>query len=241
MLKRLRQAVANAQFDPGSLAILVNPFYFARRGLREAIAELAPQVGGRVLDVGCGSKPYRRLFAADSYVGLDVEQSGHDHSNEQIDVFYDGKHFPFGDGEFDSVVSFQVLEHVFNPSQFLGEIRRVLRPGGVLLLAVPFVWDEHEQPYDFARYSSFGLRHLLEENDFAILRSLKSCPDVRTLFQLINGYTFKVVRSRGRLATVGGLLLTAPVTVAGLVAHRLLPVNMDLYLDNVVLARKGSG
>ena len=55
----------------------------------------------------------------------------------------------------------QVLEHVFNPDDFVREIARVLKPGGALLLTVPFVWNEHEQPYDYARYSSFGLRAFL--------------------------------------------------------------------------------
>src|SRR5437764_602685 len=149
--------------------MLVNPFYFARKGLFDAVGKLAPNVRGKVLDVGCGSKPYRELFTVDSYIGLDTARSGHDHSHSQVDVEYDGEVFPFADAEFDSVVCFQVLEHVFHPEQFLGEIRRVLRPGGKLLLTVPFVWDEHEQPYDFARYSSFGLRHLLEAGSFELL------------------------------------------------------------------------
>jgi SAM-dependent methyltransferase len=226
------------QFHPGPLGVLVNPFYFARKGLVEAIAGLAPRIGGKVLDVGCGSKPYRELFSATEYIGLDVEQSGHDHRHEDVDVFYDGKAFPFADGAFDSVVCFQVFEHVFNPSQFLDEMARVLRPDGMLLLTVPFVWDEHEQPYDFARYSSFGLRHLLSEHGLEVVHATKSCPDVRTLFQLVNAYSFKLVPPTSRLSALGSLCLTAPVTLAGLIAHRLMPTNLDLYLDNIILARK---
>ena len=57
----------------------------------------------------------------------------------------------------------QVLEHVFNPDEFLLKINRVLKNDGKLLLTVPFVWDEHEQPFDYARYSSFGLKALIEK------------------------------------------------------------------------------
>jgi SAM-dependent methyltransferase len=66
-----------------------------------------------------------------------------------------------------------VLEHVFNPDDFLNEVNRVLKPSGKLLLTVPFVWDEHEQPYDYARYSSFGLRSLLEKHGFSIVKHEK--------------------------------------------------------------------
>ena len=67
----------------------------------------------------------------------------------------------------------QVLEHVFNPQEFLGELGRVLARGGRLLLTVPFVWDEHEQPFDYARYSSFGLKALLEQHGFRVLQHRK--------------------------------------------------------------------
>ena len=114
MLTKIRGALLREQFHPGPLGAFVNPFYFARKGLVDAIAELAPQIGGKVLDVGCGSKPYRELFSATEYVGLDVEQSGHDHRHEDVDVLYDGKTFPFPDGSFDSVVCFQYVCKLLN-------------------------------------------------------------------------------------------------------------------------------
>lgn len=61
----------------------------------------------------------------------------------------------------------------------------------MLLITVPFVWDEHEQPHDFARYTSFGLRHLLEKSGFEIIEHRKSVCDIRVVFQLLNGYIYK--------------------------------------------------
>lgn len=225
-------------FDPGFLGWAVNPFYFARQGLRDELRRHLPALTGVVLDVGCGRKPYRQWVSCERYVGLEID-SAHARAHSGADVFYDGRTFPFAAGSFDAVLCSQVFEHVFTPEEFLGEIRRVLRPGGLLLLTVPFAWDEHEQPFDFARYSSFGLRAMLTRSGFDIADWRKSGADVRVLFQLALGYLYKVTRSRSALAhlAVQGILL-APVAALGVIAARVLPGNPDLYLDNIVLARR---
>src|ERR1035437_5812332 len=191
-MKQPLQAIYRRQmFFPGWFGIFVNPFYFARAGLRDAMAQFAPQLSGKLLDVGCGSEPYRSLFTVDTYIGLDIDS---DASRQRgvADQLYDGGVFPFSDGAFDPALCNQVLEHVFNPDVFLGEIARVLKPGGRLLLTVPFVWDEHEQPYDFARYSSFGLRAILEKQGLKILIHKKLGADPSVLFHLANAYLFKI-------------------------------------------------
>lgn len=226
------------QFMPGILGWIVNPFYFSRRGLLRGLAEFFPALQGRVLDVGCGQKPYRSLVPASAYIGVDIDSPATRRLGA-ADVYYDGRKLPFGDGEFDAVLCSQVLEHVFRPEDFLGEIHRIMRCGGVLLLAVPFVWDEHEQPADFARYSSFGLRALIERNGFSIEAQRKTCADFRALVQLASGAIYKVTRTRYRvLNLLAQLALIAPVSLAGGLLALVFPRNPDFYLDNIVLARK---
>jgi SAM-dependent methyltransferase len=225
-------------FDPGALGWLVNPFYIARRGLRDALTGLLPELRGEVLDVGCGTKPYRALVPATSYTGLDYDTPAR-RAAGFADVFYDGGQFPFADASFDGVLCTQVLEHVFNPDEFLREIARVSRSGGVLALTVPFVWDEHEQPYDFGRYSSFGLRALLERTGFEVVRLEKTPTDARAVAQIVAGWVFKLATRRGRrFQQAVQLAIIAPISGLGLLAAAVLPGNEDFYLDNVVLARR---
>jgi SAM-dependent methyltransferase len=226
------------QFDPGLAGIVCTPFYFARRGLAAALRPRLGELRGEVLDVGCGRKPYEGWTRATRYVGVDVDDAV-TRALGRADVFYDGRTLPFAEASFDAVICSQVLEHVFEPEAFLRELRRVVRPGGQLVLTVPFVWDEHEQPVDFARYSSFGLRALLERTGWTVETLEKTAPDLRTPVQLLAGWIFKVTRTRLRLLNLAvQLLLIAPVNVLGAVLAAGLPGNPDLYLDNVVVARR---
>ncbi len=234
-IREIFERIINQQnFSPGPLGLFVNPFYFARKGLHKNVMALAPSIRGRTLDIGCGSKPYERYFNTREYVGLEIEGR-----NKDADFHYDGTVFPFENEQFDSVLTSQVLEHVFNPKEFLLEINRVLRPGGVFLITVPFVWDEHEQPYDYARYSSFGLSHLLQNQGFEVIESRKSMDDIRVLFQMINAYIYKkTVTNNNLLNLLLSLVFMAPLNILGEILAAVLPRNPDLYLDNIVLARK---
>ncbi|MBA2673306.1 class I SAM-dependent methyltransferase [Ramlibacter sp.] len=238
MIGRLRRYVARQQFDPGLLAIWTNPFFFARRHLRRAIRQLAPRLGGTLLDVGCGTTPYRSLFAVRHYIGLEID-TPEARARQGADAYYDGTTFPFPAASMDAVFCSQVLEHVFVPERFVVEIARVLRPGGQLLLTVPFVWDEHEQPRDYARYTTFGLKALLENHGLRLIEQQRLCSGAGVLAQLTNAYLYKVTRSRSNaLNWLAQLLLIAPTTLLGLLFAALLPDNPDLYLDQIVLAEK---
>jgi SAM-dependent methyltransferase len=240
MKKILKHIYLKQMFFPSLLGLVINPFYFARAGLAKSIAIFAHLLKGRLLDIGCGSKPYKKLFVVDEYVGLDID-SEITRKRNMAEVLYDGKLFPLPSNSFDSALCNQVLEHVFNPDEFLSEIYRVLKPNGKLLLTLPFVWDEHEQPYDYARYSSFGLRALLEKNGFAIRQHKKLGADATILFQLVNAYLFKVTQPWSKFAK---LIFTATVmaffNVLGVIVGKCLPDNPDLFLDHVVLVEKVS-
>ena len=238
MLKKLKYLVRKEQFYPTWMGMFLNPFYIARRGLFEEIRSLAHLVTGRVLDVGCGQKPYSYLFNCDEYIGLEID-TPENRKNKKADMFYDGRHIPVANSSFDWIVTNEVFEHVFNPDEFLAEIYRVLKPGGGLLMTVPFVWDEHEQPYDYARYSSFGLKFIVEKHGFGVVEQRKTAGDIRIIFQLINAYLYKILLTKKPLINrLCCFLFMSPFNILGEVLHYLLPGNSDLYLDNIILARK---
>ena len=236
MMYKLKLLYRRQMFFPGWLGIFVNPFYFARAALYKAMLEFSPALSGKLLDIGCGSKPYQILFDVEAYIGLDID-SEHSRKRGFADQLYDGLTFPYPDDSFDSALCNQVLEHVFNPEKFLSEIARTLRPGGKLLLTVPFVWDEHEQPYDCARYTTFGLRALLESQGFRIIQHKKLAADASIIFQIANAYFYKITRNLPRpVRMVFTVSVMALLNVMGVVLAKVLPDNPDLYLDHIVLA-----
>ena len=141
-----------------------------------ALQTVAPLARGRLLDVGCGEKPYLNLFLpyVTQYVGVEHEASFKETQSSQRslgpDVLYDGKRLPFADGEFDTVLSVQTLEHTPEPQALIREMARVLHPEGRLLLTAPFSFRLHEEPHDYFRYSPHGLRALCAEAGLVVER-----------------------------------------------------------------------
>ena len=217
---------------------LKNGSYYARNELLKAIKNYAHYINGKTLDVGCGNKPYKNLFNYSEYIGIDFE-GAHDHSNEDIDLFYDGKNFPFRDNDFDSVVCTQTLEHVNDPNNLVKEIHRVLKNEGTLLLSVPFIWGEHEKPHDYTRYTSFGLKHLLEQTGFEVLEQCKTLQDIRAIYQLKNFFIFtKENIKRNRISKYYHGFLLFYDNIVGAIRYAISKQRSDIFIDNVIVCKK---
>jgi SAM-dependent methyltransferase len=134
------------------------------RWQRERMAVLR----GVVLDAGCGNRPYEQWLThgpnhVTRYIGLDIA------TNPSVDIVVDPEQsWPIPDASVDGVLSTQVLEHVARLPITLAEMARVLRPGGALVLTVPFICQAHGLPHDYARFTTNGIRGLFEK-DYEIL------------------------------------------------------------------------
>lgn len=136
---------------------------------RKHVASVAHLAHGRVLDIGCGEQPFREIFRGrvDSIIGLDHPHTLH--PNESIEVFGSGLSLPFRSDAFDTAICFQVLEHVPEPLDLISEACRVLRPGSHLILTAPHIWNVHEAPNDYFRYTQYGLEHLFRKAGFEVV------------------------------------------------------------------------
>lgn len=230
------------EFNPG----LNKTFYFIRHSLYLKIKEYSTHLNGKLLDFGCGSKPYKTLFQnVSEYTGLDFKGEGHFHENENIDVFYDGKVIPFENEYFDSIFSSEVFEHLFNIEEILPELNRVLKQNGKILITCPFVWNEHEVPVDYARYTQFALKHLFEKNGFCLLVQDKSGDYLSAVYQLRVQYLVDYIIPK--LPFLGRVKFFVtnirPVMILFVNSwfklwHSILPKPKDLYLNNIILAQK---
>lgn len=226
-------------FNPG----ISHVAWLIRKRLLQGITQYAGSLSGSMMDFGCGSKPYRSLFSVTEYVGVDYQGQGHSHENEQIDFFYDGITLPFEAGRFDSIFSTEVFEHVFNLEHMLTELNRVLKQGGKMLVTCPFAICEHEVPNDFARYTSYGLKDLLERNGFKVLAFEKIGSASETISQLFISYFYLHVLRRflGKIPvvrTAAHWILIPLLNIGAAVANVFSPRGKDLYMNNLVLVEK---
>ena len=229
--------------------------------LERSLRAVAPHARGRLLDVGCGNKPYEAWFRpfVSAYIGVEhaatfarTEAAGH----AGPDVVYGGPRLPFRDGVFDTVLSVQVLEHTPRPAVLVAEMARVLAPDGILILTAPFQFRLHEQPHDYFRYSPHGLRQLCEDAGLEVFATIAQGSLWSVVGHKLNSYLALRVARAGRLAQgMGNLPHEAPqgepvrwwtlpfvgpgvvsIAAAARVLDRLLP-DPDETLGFLVLAR----
>ncbi|MCD4654464.1 class I SAM-dependent methyltransferase [bacterium] len=123
-----------------------------------------------VLDAGAGQCRYRSCFDHTKYIGVDFGRGEGEWDYSVLDTLAHLEQLPFADATFDRIIFTQVLEHVAEPEIILQELYRVLKFDGRMLLTAPLGFGEHQEPYDYFRYTRYGLRHLLEKVGFTVDR-----------------------------------------------------------------------
>lgn len=151
---------STAHTTPSDLA------YVHLRTLNAALERASSHVGGLLIDIGCGNKPYREMFPrVVHYIGYDVVQS----SEGVVDIIGLATSLPIADRSADAVLCTQTIEHIHDFQALVSEAYRILKPGGHMILSGPMYWPLHEEPYDYFRFTKHGFRYILEQSGFRVI------------------------------------------------------------------------
>lgn len=215
--------------------------YIAAKELRRIFPKY---LTGMLIDIGCGDKPLASL--ADAYVSshVGVDRAETMHQNDNIDIFAQCYDIPVSNESFDCALCTAVLEHLEEPGKAIAECSRILKGGGVAIYTAPFIWNLHEEPRDFFRFSKHGLIYLFETNGFKILELKALAGFWVTVSIAFTHYVWKFRRKKGWRAVLKPLLLLIPPLVLLIQAVAYLLDHLDkreewtwMYL---VVARKMS-
>jgi SAM-dependent methyltransferase len=219
------------------------PRYIGTVHMTPAMQHAAVFAQGTLVDIGCGKRQYEPIFApaVTHYIGVDwpvtLEQA-------TPDVVGDALFLPVSDGAADTVLSTELMEHLPDPHHFLAEVARILRPGGIFILSVPFLEPLHEEPRDYWRFTPYSLRTLLGQHGFGVreLRRRGGWGSVavgsfvsQMLYDIANPTDAEGLRQNPPLQTALILPLCALAQYTGYLLDRVVP-NSKYTLGYVIVA-----
>lgn len=141
-----------------------------RRKEREALRKALAPLSGLVVDIGCADRRASGYLPDGcTYVGIDYPRTALSLYGTRPDVFADARRLPFRDGSINGVILKDVLEHVEGPHTALRECARITRPGGMLVLWMPFMYPVHDAPHDYQRFTQHGLAAYLADAGFDVV------------------------------------------------------------------------
>jgi SAM-dependent methyltransferase len=221
------------EWNPGAKEFFLSASYLERAELYFHIRKNSKEFNGKLLDIGCGNKPYLDLFNCDTYTGLELNKS-----YQEADIYYDGGELPFLKNEFDNIVSFQALYQVENLDLTFYEINRILKANGKILITVPFIWFDggnihrrFSQEYIHNVFSRFGFEILSIDqtvNNLSALCLLAS----KYINEKISKISFKLIR------VILKVFVTSFFNIIGTILLKFTKKGDDLYINNVVVAKK---
>jgi SAM-dependent methyltransferase len=231
--------IQESKFKPTLLGFFINNNFLIRTELFKNINANTNLLTGSLLDFGCATKPYKKYITnVTEYIGVDYKIEGWEHRQNEVDVFYDGNTIPFDNERFDSMICTEVFEHVFNLEILLSECNRVLKPGAIALITTPFMWEEHEVPYDFARYTPYAFKHLYEKHGFEIVNHIKSGNNIKVISQFSINYFKNIFPKNKKIKQIMLIPFIVFYNILGLVFGNILPSDKNAYFNNVFIIRK---
>ncbi len=171
MMKRIKNRWKQVGNDIGA-----TPRYFQQSPSnllqRDAIqSQIEKYADGKMLDVGAGRSVYKQFIPKTvEYRSMDFQETQNEYEkNQKLDYIGDAQNMPIADNHFETILCTEVLEHLPHPEKAAQEIIRVLKPGGHAIITVPFLGYYHNEPWDYYRFTSHGLRALFENDTIKII------------------------------------------------------------------------
>jgi len=185
-------------------------------------ARIAHKARGLVLDIGAGEGSIREALPGDcTYLALDYYRTAVEWYGTRPHIFGDAQDLPIATARIDTLLLLDVLEHLPSPERALGECFRVLRPGGRLLLQVPFLYPVHDAPRDFTRWTRFGIERIAQRAGFRVEEiAATSSPAAAwgTLAAMGSAHSVLAWLERRHIAALAILLLPVLVVLFNLTA-----------------------
>lgn len=161
-----------------TLSILANEL------LLELLLKSRKYLKGRLLDLGCGHRPYALIYDSLVDMSIGTEIAFSPHGTHAADVICFAENLPFPDQQFDTILCTEVLEHTTHPFQVMREIERLLKPGGHLIISVPFIYPIHEPPHDHWRFTIYGISTICRNVGLELLHTYTKGNLVTTILVL---------------------------------------------------------
>jgi SAM-dependent methyltransferase len=230
---------------PAFLKKMIDPDSFRIKCFVKAAIQ-ATTAGDRILDAGAGECRNRELIENQTYIALDAACGDQSWNYSGLDAIANLEKVPFKPNSFDVVICTQVLEHVREPQIVLNEFFRIAKEGGSIYISAPQGWGVHQAPYDFFRYTHFGLRYLLEKSGFEMISITPSCGYYgylanrltvlpKTLFWQIKRGWLRLLLFPIELLSYGLFVLLLPIILNGI---DFMDKNRNYTLNYLVTARK---
>ncbi|MDM8561059.1 class I SAM-dependent methyltransferase [Candidatus Parabeggiatoa sp. HSG14] len=178
--RNIKKTLAKIRHTP------LHPQWIVYRNEHQYHSQIGEQVTGTVLDIGCADQHIKKYIQNSNYIGLDYYQTATHWYGTQPDVYGDAQTLPFADNSMDTVLLLDVLEHLPHPKDCISEIARVLKPTGLLVLQVPFIYPIHDAPLDFQRWTQYGLEQLVSKYGFTTRQKITIGKPLETAGLLLN-------------------------------------------------------
>lgn len=195
---------------------ILHPQWQANRHQRQSLKVTEAIRNSHILDIGSGNADYHNNLSSDNtLVTLDYPDTNERYRHCPV-IYGTANALPFTDNRFDYTFLLEVLEHIELDREAVGEAFRVLKPGGRLIISVPFLYPSHDIPYDFRRYTAYGLKSILVQAGFSVISCRSKGNSLIASLQLLNltlmEVTLKTLLAWKPLGLLVGLV-TWPVTI----------------------------